>query len=220
MKKLSFTLVLFALSSLVLAEDEKKEDKSISYHVGILMGKQTKSNISDLDYDEFIKAFKVAYEGDIPHEKIVASNTAIQQYVKEQKKIKGDAALKKGEAFLTKNAKRKGVITTDSGLQYEVLKKGKGDKPSATDKVSVNYRGTLIDGKEFDSSFKRGKPAEFALNRVVKGWTEGIQLMSPGAKYKFFIPAALGYGERGAGANIGPNETLIFEVELLSVVGK
>jgi len=124
-----------------------------------------------------------------------------------------------GADFLKENAKKEGVKTTPSGLQYKVLKEGEGKSPKATDNVRVHYRGTLLNGTEFDSSIKRGEPAEFPLNRVIKGWTEGVQLMKEGAKYQFFIPANLAYGERGTpGGPIGPNETLIFEVELLKVL--
>jgi FKBP-type peptidyl-prolyl cis-trans isomerase FkpA len=123
----------------------------------------------------------------------------------------------KGQAFLAENANKEGVVVTESGLQYEVLVEGTGTKPAATDTVKVHYKGTLLDGTEFDSSYKRGEPATFPLNRVIKGWTEGVQLMSEGSKYKFFIPSELGYGARATGA-ITPNSTLIFEVELLDVV--
>ena len=124
----------------------------------------------------------------------------------------------KGEMFMKENASKEGVKTTPSGLQYKVLKEGEGKNPKATDTVQVHYRGTLIDGTEFDSSHKRGEPAEFPLNGVIKGWTEGVQLMKEGAKYQFVIPPQLAYGARGTpGGPIGPNETLIFEIELLKV---
>lgn len=122
-----------------------------------------------------------------------------------------------GQRFLKENGTKPGVTTTASGLQYKVLKEGTGRSPKATDVVVVNYRGTLINGKEFDSSYKSGKPIEFPLNRVIPGWTEGVQLMKEGAKYEFYIPPNLAYGSRGAGGVIGPDETLIFEVELLKV---
>ncbi len=122
-----------------------------------------------------------------------------------------------GKAFLEENAKKDGVKTTASGLQYEVITEGTGKKPAATDTVKVHYEGKLIDGRVFDSSIRRGEPAEFPLNRVIAGWTEGLQLMSAGSKYRFVIPSGLAYGENGAGALIGPNSTLIFEVELLEV---
>ena len=127
------------------------------------------------------------------------------------------SGLQEGQSFLKENATKPGVNTTPSGLQYKVLKEGTGKSPKATDVVVVNYRGTLINGKEFDSSYKSGKPIEFPLNRVIPGWTEGVQLMKEGAKYEFFIPPNLAYGSRGAGGVIGPDETLIFEVELLKV---
>ncbi|MFZ4683682.1 MAG: FKBP-type peptidyl-prolyl cis-trans isomerase [Terrimicrobiaceae bacterium] len=131
--------------------------------------------------------------------------------------IMAQTALEKGEAFLKQNATKEGVETTASGLQYKVLTEGTGKIPKATDTVTVNYRGTLIDGTEFDSSYKRGEPISFPLNGVIPGWTEGVQLMKEGAKYQFTIPSKLAYGSRGAGGVIGPDETLIFEVELLKV---
>ena len=127
------------------------------------------------------------------------------------------SALQDGQRFLKENAAKPGVNTTPSGLQYKVLREGSGNSPKATDIVVVNYRGTLIGGKEFDSSYKSGKPIEFPLNRVIPGWTEGVQLMKEGAKFEFFIPPNLAYGSRGVGGVIGPDETLIFEVELLQV---
>jgi FKBP-type peptidyl-prolyl cis-trans isomerase FkpA len=128
-----------------------------------------------------------------------------------------DIALAKGEKFLEDNAKKDGVVVTASGLQYKVITEGAGKSPSATDTVLVHYEGTLIDGKVFDSSYKRGEPIEFPLNRVIAGWTEGVQLMKEGAKYRLYLPSKLAYGPRGAGRDIGPNEALIFDVELLKV---
>jgi FKBP-type peptidyl-prolyl cis-trans isomerase len=126
-------------------------------------------------------------------------------------------ALEKGQQFLQENAKKDGVKTTASGLQYEVLTEGTGKTPKATDTVLVHYKGTLLNGTEFDSSYKRGEPIEFPLNQVIRGWTEGVQLMKEGSKYRFYIPSNLAYGPRGAGGVIGPDETLIFDVELLKV---
>lgn len=131
----------------------------------------------------------------------------------EQEKKNAD----EGAKFLAENAKKAGVKATPSGLQYEVITEGKGAHPKASDKVTVHYRGTLLNGETFDSSYDRGQPVSFPLANVIPGWTEGVQLMTPGAKYKFYIPANLAYGERGAGAKIGPNATLVFEVELLSI---
>lgn len=127
------------------------------------------------------------------------------------------AGREKGEAFLAENAKKEGVKTLPSGLQYKVIKDGAGKQPGKADTVSVHYKGTLIDGTEFDSSYKRGEPAEFGVTQVIKGWTEALQLMKEGAKWQIFLPSSLAYGERGAGALIGPGETLVFEVELLKV---
>jgi len=135
-------------------------------------------------------------------------------------KQQGEKNKKEGEIFLEANKKKEGVQTLPSGLQYKVLKAGAGKKPTATDTVTVHYRGTLIDGKEFDSSYQRGKPVTFPVNGVIPGWTEALPLMEEGAKWELFIPSNLAYGERGAGRDIGPNATLIFEVELISIEEK
>lgn len=141
-----------------------------------------------------------------------------KQKVKDQEeKAKAGVNLEKGKKFLEDNGKRKGVITLPSGLQYEILKEGNGPKPTATDKVTTHYHGTTIDGKVFDSSVERGQPAQFGVNQVIPGWTEALQLMPVGSKWKLFIPSNLAYGESGAGGAIGPNETLVFEVELISI---
>jgi FKBP-type peptidyl-prolyl cis-trans isomerase FklB len=132
----------------------------------------------------------------------------------------GETNKKEGEAFLAANKTKEGVVTLPSGLQYKVLKAGTGPKPSANDSVVCNYRGTLLDNTEFDSSYKRGQPATFPVGKVIKGWTEALQLMPVGSKWQLFIPSELAYGPRGAGPDIGPNATLIFEVELLSIQGK
>ena len=141
----------------------------------------------------------------------------LQARMKAAREALASAHLKTAQAFLEKNAKRKGVITTASGLQYEVLKAAKGEHPRPGGNITVHYRGTLADGTEFDSSYARGEPVSFPLKDVIPAWIEGLQLMSPGAKFKLFVPPALGYGERGAGDRIGPNELLIFEVELISI---
>ena len=131
--------------------------------------------------------------------------------------VMAQSALEKGQQFLQENAKKEGIKTTPSGLQYEVLKEGTGKSPKATDTVEVNYAGKLLNGTEFDSSYKRGESISFGLNQVIPGWTEGVQLMKEGAKYRFYIPSNLAYGSRGAGGLIGPDETLIFDVELIKV---
>lgn len=141
-----------------------------------------------------------------------------EKQMKAQQAVKGKKALEEGRVFLQNNAGRPGVITTKSGLQYEVLVEGNGKKPKATDQVRCHYEGTLIDGTVFDSSYKRNEPAVFGLNQVIAGWTEGVQLMSEGAKYRFYIPYLLAYGESGAGGMIPPYATLIFDVELIEVL--
>ncbi len=147
--------------------------------------------------------------------------TQLQTEVRQQQQQKaheaGAANRKEGEDFLAANKTKEGVVTLPSGLQYKILKEGTGPKPTASDTVSCNYRGTLINGKEFDSSYKRGEPTSFPVGGVIKGWTEALQLMPVGSKWQLFIPADLAYGDRGAGGDIGPGETLIFEVELLSI---
>jgi len=143
--------------------------------------------------------------------------TEMRQKMEARSKEEGAANRKEGEAFLAANKSKPGVVTLPSGLQYKILTEGKGPKPTANDTVSCNYRGTLINGKEFDSSYKRGEPASFQVGGVIKGWTEALQLMPVGSKWQLFIPSDLAYGDRGAGADIGPGETLIFEVELLSI---
>ena len=145
---------------------------------------------------------------------------AVETFQKQQmaeRAAKGEKAKKAGEKFLAENKKKKGVVTTASGLQYQIIKEGTGAKPTTSDTVVANYSGSLIDGTVFDSSYKRGQPATFSLGKVIPGWQEVLPLMSVGSKYKVFIPSELGYGARGAGGTIGPNETLVFEIELLDI---
>jgi FKBP-type peptidyl-prolyl cis-trans isomerase FklB len=148
---------------------------------------------------------------------MMAVQAEYRQQQQERMQQLGAANKTEGETFLAANKAKDGVVTLPSGLQYKILKAGAGPKPAATDTVTVNYRGTLINGTEFDSSYKRGQPATFGVTGVIKGWTEALQLMPVGSKWQLFIPADLAYGERGAGADIAPNATLIFEVELLSI---
>ncbi len=197
-----------------------------SYSLGFNMAQSLKFFKDMLDKDILVAGIKDGLKGDskaskLPEEEmrklIMAFQQKAQSIMQKKKQVDGETNKKEGEAFLKANGVKKGVKTTKSGLQYTVVKEGKGVNPKATDVVKVHYKGTLINGTEFDSSYKRGQPTEFPLNRVVPGWTEGIQLMKAGAKYKFFIPSKLGYGPRGAGQQIGPNSTLIFEVELLEI---
>ena len=151
---------------------------------------------------------------------IMAVQTEMRKKMEESKQATAGVNKKEGDAFLASNKTKEGVTTLPSGLQYKILKAGTGPKPTAADSVVCNYRGTLIDGKEFDSSYKRGEPATFPVNGVIKGWTEALLLMPVGSKWQLFVPADLAYGDRGAGADIGPGATLIFEVELMSIQDK
>lgn len=195
-----------------------------SYVIGFNLGQSLKTNNVTANADLLIQGFRDALAGKdavLTPEEMQAAMTSLQQQVQQQQQEKSKAEGAKnqaaGDAFLATNKDRPGVKTTASGLQYEVLTEGTGPSPKATDQVTVNYKGTLIDGTVFDSSYDRGEPATFVLNQVIGGWTEGVQLMKVGSKYKFYIPAALAYGERGAGGVIGPNSVLVFEVELLSI---
>jgi FKBP-type peptidyl-prolyl cis-trans isomerase FklB len=204
---------------------------SLSYSIGLNLGSNFKKMDVEINPDIFLKGLKDGVTGSEPalsEEEIRNAMDAFQKERKEKQKTMMAEQQKKlaelaeknkeeGEKFLAENTKKEGVVTTASGLQYIVLKEGKGEKPNTTDTVTVNYKGTLLDGTEFDSSYKRGEPASFPLNGVIKGWTEGLQLMSPGAQYRFFIPSDLAYGKRGGGKDIGPDATLVFEVELLKV---
>jgi FKBP-type peptidyl-prolyl cis-trans isomerase FklB len=199
----------------------------LSYALGLGIGQQLKQmglkdvlnvadfaqSITDVLNDSELKV------GNAEAQKIVNDFFAEQEKkLNEEKAAKGKQALEEGRVFLMNNGQRAGVVTTQSGLQYEVLAEGKGKSPKATDQVRCHYEGTLIDGTVFDSSYKRNEPAVFGLNQVIAGWTEGLQLMSEGAKYRFYIPYLLGYGEGGAGNMIPPYATLIFDVELLAVL--
>ncbi|HQV00238.1 MAG TPA: FKBP-type peptidyl-prolyl cis-trans isomerase, partial [Bacteroidia bacterium] len=171
-----------------------------------------------LNSDLISKGLAEAMKGEKTAVDAQTANQIIQDYMTAAQAKKGAEAVARCGAFLENNKKRKEVTTLPSGLQYEVIKTGTGPKPSATDKVKVHYHGTLINGDVFDSSVERGQPAEFGVNQVIKGWTEALQLMNTGSKWKIFLPADLAYGDRGAGGKIGPNEALIFEVELLEVL--
>ena len=195
-----------------------------SYTIGLNLGKSLKTNEIQANLDLLIKGLRDGLGGGqalLTDEEMQATMQALQQQVTSAQEAKRKAAGEKnkveGEAFLAKNKDKPGVKTTASGLQYEVISEGTGPMPKATDSVTVNYKGTLMDGTVFDSSYDRKEPVTFVLNQVIPGWTEGVQLMKVGSKYKFYIPAAMGYGERGAGNTIGPNSPLIFEVELLSI---
>ena len=190
----------------------------ISYAIGLSMGQNLMgSGVTSLEYADLAAGIKDVLEKKQPQISYQEAQQVLGKFFSElEAKIAGQAKAA-GEAFLAENAKREGVKVTESGLQYEVLEATIGQKPKATDKVRVHYEGTLIDGTVFDSSYKRGESITFGLNQVIKGWTEGLQLMSIGSKYKLYLPYQLAYGERGAGANIPPYAALIFTVELLGI---
>lgn len=205
----------------------RTEKEQVSYVIGMQIGESLKSAKDEVDLETLVKAMKATIDGKEPlltqeeaMQVMQAFSTRMQakQVAEfEEQKTKNAA---EGEKFLAENAKKPEVKTTASGLQYQVLTEGTGAKPTASDKVRVHYKGTLLDGETFDDSYARGEPVEFALAQVVPGWQEGLQLMPVGSKYKLWIPGKLGYGEQGTpGGPIGPNATLVFEVELLDVVG-
>lgn len=191
----------------------------ISYALGLGIGHQLKSmSIENFSVEDFAKSISDVMEGKQTVMTSQEAQTLLNAYFQEKQKKESEKAISEGKAFLETNAKKESVVTTKSGLQYEVLKEGNGNKPKATDTVCCHYEGSLLDGSVFDSSYKRGEPAEFGLNQVIPGWTEGVQLMKEGAKYRFYIPYVLGYGENGAGSSIPPYSTLIFDVELIKIV--
>jgi FKBP-type peptidyl-prolyl cis-trans isomerase len=209
----------------------KTQKDKVSYALGMSMGKdlggKLKQGSVEVDQAILLKGVKDALSGgkllltDDEVKAVFAQlNADVRKRMEEKARIAGEANKKEGDEFLATNKLKDGVVTLPSGLQYKILTEGTGAKPTLTDSVTCNYRGTLISGIEFDSSYKRGQPATFQVNGVIKGWTEALQLMPVGSKWQLFIPGELAYGERGPSQQIGPNSTLIFEVELLSIQGK
>ena len=220
-------LGLVLLTSQVKAEEQpvlKDKKEKVSYIIGMDIGNNLKRQSVEIDTELFMKGLKDALSGSkalLSEDEIRDTMNAFRQEVMakqaEETKKMSEKNKKEGDVFLAENGKKEGVKTLPSGLQYKVMTDGAGKTPKLTDTVSVNYRGTLIDGTEFDSSYKRGQPATFPVNGVIKGWTEALQLMKEGSKWQLFVPANLAYGDKGAGKLIGPNATLIFEVEMVSV---
>ena len=229
MRTCAWTLVISTIFFLGVGfaadQPEVKEEKDrISYSVGHQVGGDFKRQGVELNPDLFVKGVRDAMSGAKPlmtqqemNKTLVDLKKKIVAEGQRQKKEAAGKNLQEGKAFLAENARKKDVRTLPSGLQYQVIEKGTGASPKKTDSVTVDYKGTLIDGTEFDSSYKRGKPATFRVDGVIAGWTEALQLMKPGAKWRLFIPPDLAYGERGAGSRLGPHSALIFEVELISV---
>jgi FKBP-type peptidyl-prolyl cis-trans isomerases 1 len=228
MKKLiAVALVLSIFSSMVIAQKKgtpKTKKEKISYSIGVNIGKNMKTQGIDLDQGLLTQGIKDGLNSSktaMSDKDMEATMTAFQQEMmgkmQAKQKVDGEKNAKEGEAFLAANKKKEGVVTLPSGLQYKILKSGDGPKPTKEQTVKCHYRGTLIDGTEFDSSYKRGEPTEFPVGQVIKGWTEALQLMPVGSKWQLFIPSDLAYGPNGAGQMIGPNATLIFDIELISI---
>lgn len=196
-------------------------EEKASYGVGLQMGGQLKEAFLGISLDAALAGINHAFNGEpmaVGDEEIGAAFRIIQERIEAEKAEQSKAASGEGEAFLAENSKRENVKTTASGLQYEIITSGDGEKPSAAATVRTHYRGTLIDGTEFDSSYSRNQPTEFPVNGVIAGWTEALQLMPVGSKWKLFIPYQLAYGDRGAGGAIGPYQALVFEIELIAIV--
>jgi len=222
------TLILFLTAGMLVSCNVNKKTgqtkldtqiKKVSYSLGVSMGSYyLKQGFDSIDVVAFADGLNAALNGADLQISEGYANILLQDFFKAASDKKSENFKKKGADFLQENGKKSGVVTLPDGLQYTILKKGTGNMPKATDKVKVHYTGTLIDGTVFDSSVKRGEPVTFPVNGVIKGWTEALQLMKVGGKWRLFIPPDLAYGERGAGKQIGPNATLIFDVELLDIV--
>ncbi|MDR9425001.1 MAG: FKBP-type peptidyl-prolyl cis-trans isomerase [Marinobacter sp.] len=229
------TLLAIAITGLVAgcstAQEEPKDPalestaEKVSYGMGLVMGERMTDDLPDLKMEQFLQGIEHGHSGDeeaqrLNRDEIREALMAYQQQLQEEQQGQQNELAQKnreaGEAFLAENAEREGVQTTESGLQYEVIEEGDGESPEATDQVQVHYTGELISGEVFDSSRERGQPVTFGLSQVIPGWTEGLQLMNEGARYKLYIPSDLAYGQGGNQA-IGPNATLVFDVELLAV---
>lgn len=211
---------MVAAGSIATVAGQKTSAKmdSVSYGLGVLIASNLKNQGFDkLNTADFTKAVQDVLGGKTPAISAEQANGIIEKYMKDKSEAAAKPNIEAGKKFLDDNAKKEGVVTLPSGLQYQIIKQGTGPKPGPTDKVTTHYHGTLIDGTVFDSSVDRGEPATFGVNQVIKGWTEALQLMPEGSKWRLFVPYNLAYGERGAGGKIGPYATLIFEVELLKV---
>ncbi|EON91125.1 peptidylprolyl isomerase, FKBP-type [Marinobacter lipolyticus SM19] len=232
MKKMLLALAVTGIVAGCSTQTESEKDPSldttdqkVSYGMGLVLGERMKNDLPDLQMEQFLQGIEHGHEGDeevsrMSREEIQEALMAYQQQLQERQNEQQEELAQKnseaGEAFLAENAEREGVETTDSGLQYEILEEGDGDKPGESDRVKVHYTGELLSGEVFDSSRERGEPVTFGLNQVIPGWTEGLQLMNEGSRAKLYIPSELAYGP-GGNHSIGPNETLVFDVELIEV---
>ncbi len=220
--KQGIAIALLGFSAAAVADEIKLEtsQQKVSYILGYQAGAQMKQQNMNVDFDTLTRAIKDGLDGVTPRLSGEQAAAVMQKFQAEQRAQQakvGESNAKAGAAFLAENKGKPGVITLENGLQYKIVKEGTGNTPKATDSVSVHYRGTLINGKEFDSSYKRGEPTSFPVNRVIPGWTQILQLMKEGAKWQVFIPSELAYGKQGAGGDIGPDSTLIFDIELIKV---
>lgn len=196
-----------------------EEQDKVSYCLGLSIASNLiTSGVKTISVDPFIEALDAAFNGKMPDVSPEEANAILQEYFTNLQNEQAGKAIEEGRLFLEENSKKEGIVTLESGLQYEVITTGNGETPKETDSVKCHYHGTLIDGTVFDSSVRRGEPAVFPVNGVIKGWVEALQLMTVGSKWKLFVPADLAYGAQGAGNLIGPHSTLIFEVELLNIV--
>jgi len=229
MRKLLAMAVIAVSPVVTLAEGDgglKTDEARLGYSIGVRYGQGLGKDLKAMDLGAFVQGLTDGFKQQplkMTNEEMQQAVTAFQQKMQQQAQEKMEAVSHKnmteGKAFLAENGKKKGVYTLPSGLQYQVIEEGSGDKPKGSDTVTVHYHGTLIDGTVFDSSVERGQPAQFGVKQVIPGWTEALQLMTPGSKWKLFIPSDLAYGERGAGQKIGPHQTLVFEVELIKIGG-
>jgi FKBP-type peptidyl-prolyl cis-trans isomerase len=228
MKKTLIALALVGATSFVTAADAVKsldtKEQKVSYGFGLMLGKRMNNDLPELKMDTFIQGVKDAFEGNaqlITDDEVakLLSEYQREQHQAQMEEIKkaADDNKKAGMTFLSENKNKEGVVTLESGLQYKIIKEGKGVQPGPTDTVKVHYTGSLINGEVFDSSVQRGEPVSFPVNGVISGWTEALQLMPTGSKWQLFIPSDLAYGANGS-RSIGPNETLLFDVELLEVL--
>ena len=221
-KTIQLLILIFSINlsikSTMSAQKLNNEIDSVSYSLGVNIGENLKTQFPDINLKNFELAIKNVLDNQ-KEPKISGADAqkVIQNYFQKQQAKASESVIEEGKKFLTENSKKDGVITLESGLQYEIIKSGEGAKPTINDQVTTHYHGTLLDGTVFDSSVERGQPATFPVSGVIKGWTEALQLMTVGSKWKLFVPYDLAYGERGAGPKIGPYTTLIFEVELISI---
>jgi len=215
-------LAMAFMSGLAWAEAKKPAtlEERFSYGLGMRMGSDFKEREFKIIPELVTQGMQDALEGKEPLMTMEEAEGAMMEFQQAAMAKVAEQNRAQGTVFLSENAKKEGVVTTESGLQYEVLQEGEGAQPAADDEVKVHYEGSLLSGQVFDSSYQRGEPATFGVDQVIKGWTEGLQLMKPGSKYKLYIPSELAYGDQGAGRAIGPGQTLVFEVELLEILPK